>query len=163
MDIKEILILTATYLVMIVGLVFTLIPAIPGTPIIFAGILIYGILTQFSEISIFLIIILGIITVLVQIAEYFSSIYGAKKFGASKWGILGAVLGGIIGLFFSNLIGIIIGPIIGSFLLEFICSKKFKQSLKVGTGTLFGFLGGTLLKVLVGIIMILTFTFAIIF
>jgi uncharacterized protein YqgC (DUF456 family) len=70
---------------------------------------------------------------------------GAKAFGSSWWGLLGAFLGMIVG-FFMGLPGLIFGPIVGAIILEYFKEPDFKRAGKVGLGTLVGFILGTAVK-----------------
>jgi len=85
--------------------------------------------------------------------------FGAKKFGATKWGITGAFVGGIIGLFIGAIYGVIIGPFIGAILFELLGGNKLNQSIKIGFGTVIGFLGGTIGRVMISTVMVGIFLF----
>lgn len=164
---SSILLTTLTILVLLsmgVGLIGQLLPIIPGNLIIFLTAFIYGLLTGFKEVNLWILIVLAILALFNQVVDYLSSLFGAKKFGATRLGIVGAMVGGIAGLIIGNLLGLFLFPILGAILFEFISGKKkFKDSLKVGVGTFLGFLGGTFVKLIIGIIMISIFLWAIIF
>jgi len=87
---------------------------------------------------------------------------GAKKFGAGKWGMAGALVGGVAGLFSAGVLGIIIGPFIGAIVFELAGGKDFRSSLKIGLGTLVGFLGGAVGKVIIAVTMIFIFLYQVI-
>ena len=130
---------------MLVGLAGCVLPMLPGTPLVFAGIYIYAWLTGFTIISRNLIIIFLILTVISVLIVYISSSIGSKKFGASKLGFIGAFVGAIIGVFFVPW-GLIIGPMAGALIGELIVGKNIKKAVHSGTGAVIGFFGGTLLK-----------------
>ncbi len=153
----HILILVGCYLLMLVGLVGCVLPMLPGTPLVFAGIYIYAWLTGFTLISRNLIIFFLILTVFSVVIEYISSSIGSKKFGASKLGFFGAFVGAIIGVFFIPW-GLIIGPLAGALLGELIVGKKIKEAFRSGTGAVIGFFGGTFLKIVISFAMIAFFT-----
>jgi len=142
---------------MLIGLIGCILPMLPGTPLVFAGIYIYAWLTGFAIISRKLIIIFLILTVLAVVIEYISSSIGSKKFGASKLGFLGAFIGAIVGVFFVPW-GIILGPLFGALIGELIVGKKLKEAFRSGTGAVIGFFGGTFLKIVISFIMIAFFT-----
>jgi len=142
---------------MLVGLVGCVLPMLPGTPLVFAGIYIYAWLTGFTLISRNLIIFFLILTVFSVVIEYISSSIGSKKFGASKLGFFGAFVGAIIGVFFIPW-GLIIGPLAGALLGELIVGKKIKEAFRSGTGAVIGFFGGTFLKIVISFAMIAFFT-----
>jgi len=142
---------------MLVGLAGCILPMLPGTPLVFAGIYIYAWLTGFTIISRNLIIIFLILTVVSVVIEYISSSIGSKKFGASKLGFLGAFVGAIIGVFFVPW-GLILGPLCGALIGELIIGKKIKEAFRAGGGAVLGFFGGTFLKIVISFVMIAFFT-----
>jgi uncharacterized protein YqgC (DUF456 family) len=142
---------------MLVGLAGCILPMLPGTPLVFAGIYIYAWLTGFTIISRNLILIFLILTVISVLIEYISSSIGSKKFGASKLGFIGAFIGAIIGIFFVPW-GLILGPLAGALTGELIIGKNIKEALRSGTGAVIGFFGGTLLKIVISFGMIAFFT-----
>jgi len=142
---------------MLVGLAGCILPMLPGTPLVFAGIYIYAWLTGFTIISRNLIIIFLILTVVSVVIEYISSSIGSKKFGASKLGFLGAFVGAIIGVFFVPW-GLILGPLCGALIGELIVGKKIKEAFRAGGGAVLGFFGGTFLKIVASFVMIALFT-----
>lgn len=142
---------------MLVGLAGCVLPMLPGTPLVFAGIYIYAWITGFTIISRNLIIIFLILTVISVVIEYISSSIGSKKFGASKLGFVGAFVGAVIGVFFAPW-GLIIGPLAGALLGELIVGKKIKEAFRSGTGAVIGFFGGTFLKIVISFAMISFFT-----
>jgi Uncharacterized protein conserved in bacteria len=81
---------------------------------------------------------------------------GARKFGASKWGLIGATIGALLGLFF-GLLGLFVGPIIGAIAGEIIAGKQMVKAGRAGWGTFVGALAGTIAKLFIGLIMIVIF------
>lgn len=148
------IIITATIALMLIGLIGSVLPFIPGSPLILLGAFIYAWYTDFLVVTWGTLVILLLLTVLSQILDYLASILGAKKFGASRWGMSGAFLGGIIGLFSGGVLGILIGPFIGALLLELLHGQDLPASLKIGLGTLVGFLGGAIGKIIIALTMI---------
>jgi uncharacterized protein YqgC (DUF456 family) len=148
------IIIMATMALMLIGLIGSVLPFIPGSPLILLGAFIYAWYTDFLVVTWGTLVILLLLTVLSQILDYLASILGAKKFGASRWGMSGAFLGGIIGLFSGGILGILIGPFIGALLLELLHGQDLPASLKIGLGTLVGFLGGAIGKIIIALTMI---------
>jgi uncharacterized protein YqgC (DUF456 family) len=99
----------------------------------------------------------------VQVLDYVANLYGAKKMGASRWGILGAFVGMLVGLFTGGVIGLVAGSFAGAILGEILAGKTGSQALKAGIGTFLGFLGGTLIKFVVGCAMLGIFLWRIFF
>lgn len=139
MIVSGILILTA-----IVGCI---IPAIPGPLLGYAGIIVLH-LTQRVEFQTKELVILAIATVLSIVLDYAMGPYMTKKFGGTKFGVIGSVIGLIIGLFFGPL-GIIVGPFIGAVGGELINDKDANRALKSGLGSFIGFLVTTGFKLIV--------------
>ncbi|GAX61004.1 hypothetical protein SCALIN_C17_0037 [Candidatus Scalindua japonica] len=154
MDILHITILTLSLMIMFGGLAGIVLPIIPSTPLIWVGVLIYAVCDGFKSISWSLVLIFGVLTILSVILDYFGGVIGAKKYGATKWGLIGSVIGGIAGFFMGGIIGLVFGPFFGAVLFELIFGKDFRSSLKSGIGTLVGFLGGAIAKLVIGVIII---------
>lgn len=152
-----IFILFIVIIIMLVGLLGTLLPVIPGTPLIFLAALGYGFYDKFKHITGTTLIILFILMLFTHLIDYISSVVGARKYGASRMGIIGAFIGGIIGLIIFQLPGIILGPFIGAFVGELLVGQNFEQALKVGIGTLVGLLGGTIIKIITAVAMMAYF------
>jgi uncharacterized protein YqgC (DUF456 family) len=150
----SVIIIILTAVLMIAGLLGSVLPIIPGSPLILLGAFIYAWHTSFMVVTGSNLIVLLILVIFSQALDYFATLLGAKKFGASRWGMTGAFLGGVIGLFSGGFLGIVIGPFIGALLMEFIHGQDLKASLRIGLGTFIGFLGGTLGKIIIAVIMI---------
>lgn len=161
--IGAILIWLLVIILFVVGLAGIILPFLPGIPSIFLGTFIYALFTDFREITTFYLFLFLGLTVISLGLDYFSSILGAKKYGASKYGIIGSLLGMLAGIFTLGVIGIIIGPFLGAVIFELLAGKKQEEALKVGFGTLIGFLAGSLFKFAIGLIMIGLFLYRVIF
>ncbi len=116
-------------------------PIIPGPPLGYIGILLLH-ATDMIHLPNNVLLWLLLATIIVQISDYFLPIWFTKKFGGSKLGMIGSVIGLIVGLFFPP-VGIIIGPIIGAIGGEYIHSRDFNQSIKSGLGSFVGFITTT--------------------
>ncbi len=146
---------------MAVGLVGTVIPLIPGSSIILAAAVLHR-LTLGPDESVGWTTLGGLIalTLMSYAVEILSGSFGAKWFGATRWGAVGGVIGAIVGLFF-GLIGIFIGPIIGVLLGELIGGKALLPAGKSTWGTLVGTTAGLLCNLGIGIVMIAWFLVAV--
>ena len=149
-------------IIAILGVLGTLVPVFPGTPLIVGAALIHGLTTDFAVVSIRLIIILIVISIIAEISERFFSAVTTKKFGGSKYGIIGAIIGVIIGGVLFPPLGIVLGPVIGAVSLELLTGKKLNESFKIGTGTVLGTIGGAFISFIISLIMV-AWLFAIIF
>ncbi|MBM7556279.1 DUF456 family protein [Halanaerobacter jeridensis] len=140
-------------IIAVLGVLGTLVPVFPGTPLIVGAAIINGVATDFSVVSIRLIIILIGLSVLAEISERLFSAVTTKKFGGSKYGIIGAILGVLIGSLFFPPLGIFLGPVLGAVALELSTGKNIQESIKVGTGTVLGTFGGTLISFIIALMM----------
>jgi uncharacterized protein YqgC (DUF456 family) len=154
MDVFHTIVFIIVLLIMLGGLSGIVLPIIPSTPLILLGIVIYAACDGFESISWLLLLIFAILTIISVILDYFGGIIGAKKFGATKWGMIGSIIGGIAGFFAGGIVGLIFGPFFGAVLLELIFDKDLKGAFKSGVGTLVGFIGGAITKLAIGVIMI---------
>lgn len=140
-------------ILMLVGLVGIFAPILPGIPVAWLGLFIYAIGTGFERISVVTIIVFAAITALILILDALAPMLGAKKFHASRYGVLGAFLGMIIGVIFLGFWGIIVGPFLGAFLFEWLAKRKAKGALRAAFGTFIGYVVGALVKVIFILIM----------
>ncbi len=157
----EIFFIVITIILCIIGLAGSLLPMLPGTPLIFLAALVYAWHTSFATVTWEILLLLLALLLLSQIMEYLASMIGAKKCGASRWGIIGALSGGIIGMIGGGLAGLIIGTFLGALVAELGYGKSLNASLHIGVGTVVGFVGGTIGKFIIALIMISVFLAAI--
>jgi hypothetical protein len=122
-------------------------PVIPGPPLSYIGLLLLHFTEKFQFSERFL-IIWAIVTAAVYALDYIIPAWGTKKFGGSKRGVWGSIIGLVIGLFFFPPFGIIIGPFLGAVVGELTAGKDSAAALKSGFGSFLGFLAGTLLKLI---------------
>ena len=156
------LILIATLLIMLVGLAGTLIPMIPGIPLIYGAFILSGLLDGWTEYTTSFMVFWGIVTTLMVFLDYYAGAIGARRYGASASGIWGSIIGGILGIIFLGFIGILVGPFVGAVVGELLSGKTHRSALRAGWGTLIGFLAGSLFKLVVGCTMIGSFLWKVI-
>ena len=143
----------ATVLLIVVGVAGTVLPALPGTILVLAGIILGAWLDDFTRVKWWIVAIISVLAVVAWAADYFATILGAKKVGASKWALIGAALGTIVGIFM-GLIGVLFMPFVGAVIGELIAQKNAKQAAKVGLATWLGLLIGTVVKLVLVFMMI---------
>jgi len=144
---------------MIVGILGTFLPALPGIPLIWAAMLVYALVEGFEDIRPAFLAITFVIVVLTQVAEHYARAWGATRFGAGKAGAWGAVVGSIAGLFFMP-IGLVLGPFLGAMIFELVAGRETKDAVKAGFGGLVGVLGSVVINVIVGIGLTISFVIA---
>ncbi len=139
----------------ILGLVGTALPVIPGPLLIFLGAVAHRLFIHAdNSIGLAGFIILTILLLITFVIDFLSGMVGAKYFGASRWGLVGALIGGILGIFF-GIPGLIVGPIVGAVGGEIIfAKKKFSDASKSGWGTILGGVAGIVGKVVVSVWMV---------
>jgi uncharacterized protein YqgC (DUF456 family) len=150
----HLLIVILTFLLMAAGLAGSLLPGLPGSPLILLGAFLYAWSTGFESVTWMTLLTLLILTLLSHALEFFSSALGVKKFGGTRFGMGGAILGGIVGLLLGGIFGLIVGTFLGALLLEIIHTRNMEFSLESGFGTLVGLFLGAIGKLAIGIIMI---------
>jgi len=144
-----------------VGLIGTVLPILPGTTIILAAVIIHRIMLGADKsVGWKAIVVLILLTLLSYVFDFLGSYFGAKYFGATKWGAFGAIIGALIGLFF-GIIGLFVGPVIGAVAGEFIAGKRMIDAGRAGWGSLLGNLGAMLGKLIIALAMITIFLIAV--
>lgn len=149
-----------TVVLFAVGLIGTVLPVFPGTIIILAGALLHRImLGPEKSVGWRAISVLVLLTLATYALDFLSGYFGAKYFGATKWGMFGAIVGALIGIFF-GIVGLFIAPVIGAILGEFIAGKRIIDAGRAGWGSLLGSLGGMIGKLVIALAMIAIFFLA---
>ena len=149
-------------IVILVGLAGTILPALPGVPLVFAGMLLAAWAGGFERISVWTVVLLGALTAVAMAADFLATLLGARGFGASRWALVGAGLGAVVGLFL-GIVGLILGPMVGAVAGEMLAGSGFRQASKAGFGAAIGFVLGTLAKVALSFAMLGIFVFALAF
>jgi len=139
------------------GIIGTILPVLPGAPLIWLGMLIYGIFVKFNNLSWLFFAGQGLVVALVFLIDYLAGVWGAKRYGGSKAAVWGSVLGGLLGILLLGPFGLIFGPFAGAVVGELYRKSDLNKAFQVGIGTLIGFLGGTVLKLAVEVLMIVWF------
>jgi len=148
----DILLITISVLLILIGILGSIIPILPGPPIAFCGLL----LVQFTSkqpFSVEFLIIFGLLAIFSAVIDNVLPIYTTKIFNGSKKGVWGSAIGLIIGLFFFPPFGIIIGPMAGAFLGEIVDGKTAEKAVKPAFGSLIGFLSSIFLRFALSIVM----------
>jgi uncharacterized protein YqgC (DUF456 family) len=140
-----------------VGLIGTVLPVFPGTIIILAGALLHRImLGPEKSVGWGTIAVLVLLTAASYALDFLSGYFGARYFGATKWGMSGALVGAVVGVFF-GIVGLFVGPVIGAVAGEFIAGKRMIDAGRAGWGSLLGNLGAMVGKLFLALAMITIF------
>jgi uncharacterized protein YqgC (DUF456 family) len=146
-----------TIILFAVGLIGTIVPVLPGTTIILAAAVIHRVmLGPEKSIGWRGLSILVVLTLATYALDFLGGYFGAKYFGATKWGTFGAIIGALVGLFF-GIVGLFVGPVVGAVAGEFIAGKRMIDAGRAGWGSLLGNIAGMVGKLLVALAMIVVF------
>lgn len=144
-------------LLMAVGLVGTVVPVLPGIVLVFAGALLYAVSTGFAPIGVGHLVVYGALTLLAVALDALANLLGARLFGASKWGLLGALLGMVVGLLVGGPLGLVLGPLLGAAALELLAHRSLRRALRSGVGTAVGFVLGTAVELALALAIVVSF------
>ena len=142
---------------MLLGLAGTVLPFLPGILLIYVGYITYGLLSSWNAFGSTTVILWGIVTLLSLFMDHYGAIYGAQRSNSSILGIWGSFAGAILGMILFSLAGLIIGTFSGAVVGELMAGRPAGQALRSGKAAILGFLAGSLVKVVIGLIMVGTF------
>ena len=152
----EIIGLSLTLLVMLIGLIGCIVPGFPGTPLVLVAAVGHRLYFGAASASTLVLGILTALTLFSLVFDFLAGMFGAQKMGATWRGVTGALVGGIIGLFFS-LPGILLGPFLGAMLFELLGGREIRPAAKAGVGATIGLLAGIVGRFATGVVMMLLF------
>jgi hypothetical protein len=152
----DILLWLAAALLLIAGFIGLVLPAIPGAPLIFAGMLLAAWAEDFQYIGAGTLSVLALMAALSYAADFAAGALGAKRFGASRRAVIGAAIGAIAGLFF-GLPGVLLGPFIGAVVGELSTRRSLGDAGRAGVGATLGLVLGAAAKIALAFAMIGTF------
>jgi uncharacterized protein YqgC (DUF456 family) len=143
----------------LVGLVGTVLPALPGAVLVFAGLALAAWIDGFRRVGLPTLAGLAALTAASYVLDMVATAVGARRFGTSWWGVLGAVIGTLVGLTL-GLVGLLLGPFLGAFAAELIARRDVRQAGRAGLGAWLGLLLGTAGRVALVLAMIGIFAVA---
>ena len=140
-----------------IGLIGTVLPMVPGTTVILAAAVIHRVmLGPEKSVAWWLIAVMALLTLVTYGLDFLAGYFGAKYFGATKWGTFGAIAGALVGIFF-GIVGLFVGPVVGAIAGEFVAGKRMVHAGRAGWGSLLGNVGGMVAKLLIALVMITIF------
>jgi uncharacterized protein YqgC (DUF456 family) len=146
-------------ILVVIGLVGTVLPALPGLPLVFAGMLLAAWAGHFEQIGVPVIVVLGLLTLFSFAIDFWATAHGARRVGASRKAVIGAVLGTFGGLLFMP-VGLFVGPFAGALAGELLHGRELRQAAKVGFGTWLGIVLAVVLKLGLACVMLGVFALA---
>lgn len=146
-------------ILVLIGFAGLVLPALPGIPLIYAGLFVAAWAEDFTYISWITLLILGLLALVSYGIDFAATAMGVKKFGASPRALWGAALGTLIGIFF-GLPGLLIGPFAGALIAELSHKNDMQAATRAGFGATLGLLFGTVLKIALAFTMVGMFVIA---
>lgn len=153
---------TLAVVMVIIGLIGVVMPALPGHMLILAGLIVGAWANGFMRVGLWTLVVLGVIALASYGVDFVAVALGAKRLGASPRAMTGAALGTLAGLFF-GLPGVIVGPFVGAVIGELTTHRDFTKAGKAGVAAWIGFAIGTAVKVALAFLMIGIFLVALVF
>ncbi|GAA4445963.1 DUF456 domain-containing protein [Nibrella saemangeumensis] len=148
----DILLLILGFAGLLIGLVGAVMP-LPGPPLSYAGLLCLH-FSRYADFSMPVLVGLGIVTAVVAVLDYYVPIWGTKRFGGTKAGTWGAMIGVVVGFLFIPVIGVFVGAFLGALIGELIGGANMNYALRAAFGSFVGFLAGIFMKVILCLIML---------
>lgn len=151
-------------ILVLAGLAGIILPVVPGLPLVFIGMVLAAWADGFDKIGFGILAALGVLTLLSMTVDFWAAAMGAKRVGASRLALIGAVLGTFAGIFFGP-IGLFVGPFVGAVTGELLHGRRMDpagmgQATKVGLGTWLGIVFGIALKLMLALAMLGLFAWA---
>jgi uncharacterized protein YqgC (DUF456 family) len=141
------------------GLAGVVFPVIPGAPLLFVGLWVAAWAENFHYVGLWTLVALGILAALTYGVDLWATIFGVKKFGASKRAVIGAILGSLVGVFL-GIPGVLFGPFIGAVIGELLSRRDLHAATRAGVGATIGLVLGAALKLALALAMIGVFVVA---
>jgi uncharacterized protein YqgC (DUF456 family) len=141
------------------GLAGLLLPALPGPPLIFLGLLAAAWAEDFRYVGFWMLAVLAVLTLVAYFVDFAATAFGAKRFGATPRAATGAALGTLVGLFF-GLPGIVLGPFLGAVIGELSTRRPVHEAGRAGLGATLGIALGAAIKIALAFVMIGLFVLA---
>lgn len=146
-------------LLVLAGLAGAVLPALPGAPLVFGGLLLAAWIDGFAKVGWFPLVVIGLLAALTFVVDLGATALGAKRVGASPLALAGAAVGTVAGIFF-GFVGVLVGPFAGAALGEYAARRDLRQAGKVGLGTWLGIVLGSAAKIALLLAMIGVFAVA---
>ena len=151
------IVLALALLVMLVGLLGTFLPVVPGTILIFLAALCYALIEHFHTVGWPTLLVLGLLTAVGTTADIWASSVGAKAGGASGWSVVAGLVGGLVGLLVLSLPGAILGAILAVLAVEIYRAGDWRKALKAGGGWAVGWILSVVIRLGIGLLMVALF------
>ncbi len=154
---ESIILIIVGIVLSLAGIVGLALPALPGAPLLFSGLLCLAWAENFAFVGTGTLVLLAVLAILTYVVDFAAGAFGVRRFGASSRAMLGAMIGAVVGLFF-GFVGIVIGPFIGAGIGELSASRNLQAAGRAGIGATIGLVIGTAAKLTLAFAMVGIFT-----
>ena len=137
----------------VAGLAGTVLPVLPGTVVVWAGIVLGAWIDDFQRVGTTTLVVVTVLAALAWVLDYVAGLLGARRAGASRQALLGAAIGTVVGLFM-GVVGVLFMPLVGAALGEYLARKDQHRAVRVGVATWLGIMLGLLAKVVLAFVMV---------
>jgi uncharacterized protein YqgC (DUF456 family) len=137
----------------VVGLAGLVLPALPGPPLLFAGLLVAAWAEDFVYVGAGTLTAIGIMALFAYLVDFIAGAFGAKRYGASGRAVIGATIGAVVGIFF-GLVGVLLGPFVGAVIGELSTQRDLQAASRAGVGATLGLVIGAAAKIALGVAMV---------
>jgi hypothetical protein len=144
---------TLSTVLILTGIAGTVLPALPGTILVLAGIVLAAWIDGFTRVGIAVVAITGVLAVIAWLLDYLAGMLGATRAGASRQALIGAALGTVAGLFL-GFIGVLFMPLVGAAVGQYLADRDRSRAVKVGVSTWLGMMAGMVAKVVIVFVMV---------
>ncbi len=146
----------------VVGIAGTVLPALPGTLFVLAGVVLGAWIDDFTRVGGWTVVAVAVLALLAWVLDYAAGLMGAQRVGASRQALIGAAIGTVVGIFM-GLVGVLFMPLVGAAAGEYLARRNQQQALKVGVATWLGMMVGMVAKVALAFVMVGVFIVALVF
>jgi len=140
-------------LLILVGIAGTVLPALPGTAFVLAGIVLIAWIDDFTRVGAWAVAVCAVLAALAFVLDYVAGLLGAKRAGASPQAVAGAAIGTVAGIFM-GLVGLLFMPLLGAAAGEFLARRDHRRAAHVGVATWLGIMVGLVAKVVLAFVMV---------
>ena len=153
MDVSHLLLWLASAALILIGIAGTVLPALPGTVLVLAGIVLGAWIDDFTRVGWGTVGVVTVLAVLAWVLDYVAGLLGAQRAGASRQALIGAAVGTVAGVF-TGFIGLLFMPLVGAAVGEFVARRDHANAARVGVATWFGIMVGLVAKVVLAFVMV---------
>jgi len=143
----------ASAALIVLGLLGTVLPLLPGTLLVWGGVLLGAWIDDFARVSVGTVVVVSVLAALAWALDFVAGLMGAQRVGASKWALAGAALGTVLGIFM-GLVGVLFMPLVGAALGEYWARRNQQRAAKVAIATWLGLLVGMVAKLVLSFVMV---------